>query len=223
MRLLAVGILLATITATQRADAAWVLSISDEPLQRNARNQPLSVYLRSDSDSTNSVYGIELLASIGDGTATQVAPRFDGVPGTLQAVQFSDGAGGQPFVWENLNGGFGVTGAAPEAGNPYQSDPELLSDTSSETVNIGMSETLVAQFLIDTTGFAGETFAFNIGSGSGVYTLESGAEPESISFSGTFEVTAVPEPSSWAVLGLIAATGGGVRRMRQRKQLQLAD
>lgn len=220
MRVLAIAVLLGAVAVAQQTQAALIVSIGSTPLQPNTANQPLSVFLRSDADPVTDVVGMNIFAFIGDGSEVQAMPRFDGTPGTREAVQFADGAGGQPFVWENLPSGFSESGSAPEAENVYRSSVGVLADDPFESVTIGTSETLVGQFLIDTTGFSG-TFDFTIANtsegASEILTFD-GSSANSIPFSGSFQVSAVPEPSSLAMLGVVAVAGAGVRRRRQRKQ-----
>lgn len=220
MRVLAVVVWLGVAAISQQLEAALIVSIGSTPLRPNATGQKLPVFLRSDSGSLD-VVGMDMFAFIGDGTTSQSAPRFDGTPGTLEAVEFSDGAGGQQFAWEGLANGFTQSGFAPEATNVYRSSPGVLANNPiTDTVTIGTTETLVGQFLIDTTGFQDELFKFTItqslGSSSQLY--EAGTlNVVPFEFAGSFQVAAVPEPSALAMLGLIAA-GAGARRMRMRKQ-----
>lgn len=221
MRLFAAVFCLCLIAVAGQAQAALIVSIGSTPLQPNARDQPLSVFVRSDSDPVE-VIGMNLFAFIGDGSAVQLAPSFDGTPGTLEAVRFGDGAGGQPFVWENLPSGFDASGEAPQSDNVHRSSVGVLArDPANESVTIGSSDTLVAEFLINTTGFSDSTFDFTITQSPGASSdlIESGTFNQApLEFAGSFKVAAVPEPSSLAVLGILAAAGAGRRRMRKRKQ-----
>lgn len=225
MRFLTLVLLLAVVAVAQSASAALIVSLGSTTVQRNATNQPLQVFLRSDSGPVENVIAMDIFAFIGDGSAIQTTPRFDGTPGTREAVQFADGAGGQPFVWENLPSGFSESGDAPEPDNVYRSSVGVDANDLTESVTIGTSETLVGQFFIDTTGFSGGTFDFTIANSAGgtsvLYTFD-GSDLAEIPFEGSFQVTAVPEPSSLALLGAFAATGAGMRRVRRRKRVAAA-
>lgn len=219
MRGLAIALLTGVVGIAQQAPAALIVSIGNTPLQRNASEQALPVFLRSDSGPVNDVIAMDIFAFIGDGSAIQLTPRFNGLPGTRQAVDFGDGPGGQPFVWDNLPSGFNESGAAPEATNLFRSTVGVDAVDLTESVTIGTSETLVGQFLIDTTAFFGDSFDFtisNTGGTSQLYTFD-GTDLDAAPFEGTFQVTAVPEPSSLLVVGAIAAAGVARRQVRRQR------
>lgn len=205
--------LLLTIYFSSTGFGGLIVTIGREPLQPNSRGQLLPIFVRSDSGSID-VVGMDLFAFIGDGKASQTSvPRFDGAQGS--AIRLSDGAGGEPFVWERLTSGFLPGGASPEMGNPFRSTTNVVANNPfSEKITLGGEDVLVAQFVIDTTDIAAGTFAFTITTQGGAASqlVLPDLTPVPLSFSGNFSVT--PEPSLTAMMLIAVGVAGwiGIRR-----------
>lgn len=195
----------------QSSLAGFIVSIqaSPSPMDANATGQVLSVFLRSDSGDVSAV-GFDLHGVIGNGAAVQpTMPKFQG-------VSYSG------TVWSGLPSGYTTSGSAPEASNNYQASVGLLGNNAPpESVTIsGTTPTLVAKFLIDTTGISDMTVPFSITqAGGGSDVIDSGINQILINdFSGSFQVSAVPEPATIGLIGVAVVGAAGLRRRLVNKQ-----
>lgn len=201
--------------AQNSASGALITSISGSPLANNAAGQTLTVSIRSDAGAITDVESFNIFATIGTGLAGQA-----GVP-------VFTGFAWDPAIQAQLGFAF-PTVSTPEA-NDFRGSASLTDfevPVADNSATIGTTPTAIGTFTIDTTGITDDTFDFRIltsgGATSDITTVASTTTP--FTFTGSFDVgagaTAVPEPGSFAVIGLVAC--GLVARRKRRAAIRSA-
>ncbi len=130
-------------TLGARRVLATTIDVGDHVLQPDAPDQIIDI--RVDGDSR--VTGLNLRAQIGDGPGGPV----------FQAVEFSDGADGLAYIWDE----YPTTeiGQAPVPALPHVAQISVLFTNSGDDV---VADGLIARITVDTTGVDLGVFSLNL-------------------------------------------------------------
>ena len=166
---------------------------------------PVQIFLNS-TDASQTIGSLKFRISIGDGAGLALEPSIVGItPG----VSFGVGSG-----------------YAPGGGQPQfdATRSQLIFDLTNTSTPIGFAgNQLVATVSLNTSAFAGQgPFNFllsNSFGGSSVTDTIGTSFNNTVLSGGTFSVTAVPEPSSMALLGLVGVGTVALRRFRKKSKV----
>ncbi len=215
----AFAFLLIAFGSTSRAD--FIISVGSHDVLANTANQSIDLFLTSTSNSDPQVSGINFRAVLGDGTGNQGV--FTGAEGTLQGTTFTGGG----YFWDQAASS--GSGESPVTGFPAVADASW-NFAAPRTVGT-LAPVKIATIKIDTTGLFAGTFAIDlldiasIGVGATELLIPAPtpgtAAPGAFQIiNGSFTITAVPEPGTMVLVGLIAAGGGAVRFVRRRRAVR---
>ncbi|XZE35111.1 PEP-CTERM sorting domain-containing protein [Pirellulaceae bacterium SH501] len=160
-------------------------------LFKDTGNQLIPVYISS--NASDSLTGVDIFfAGVGPGATTFAPIGQVNQPGMFGNASFSGGSFGQ------FSPGFS----------------NLLLNYSAP-VSVDASNSLIANIVIDTNALDFGNYAISNAGGGQVLN---GVSEVAFSTNGAnFSITAVPEPSSLALLGVVGLSGVAYRRFRNRK------
>jgi len=214
------------VTAAPRSHAGLVFSISPSTgansLANNSNNQIIDLFVYDDSGPLPGIEVFQLdlqltgpaglnLRETGDGGAAD----FVGVPTIWDAAMPGGVTESFPVAWDGLAAG------APSQTNGFISNVPGQAATISGSAG---APSFVTRFYVDTTGITDEVATLDIletgntfaATGLFAQTFKTPGSPSAFTFH-IGSPTVVPEPSSFAILGLGLASVVVVRRRRQTK------
>lgn len=198
MRLVFIPVILLAILLSRTADAALVFIAPDIVVGPGIHT--FDIHLDSTS-ALNELGSVGLRFQIGDGEGLMPEP-------SITSVTYSGGG----YLFDAYPTGL--------AGGPFlsPSGSELILDLSNIGAPYGYSgEALLATIQVDTTAFTAGTFSLTFANSVGdSFVNNPSGEPYTVSFS-SGSITAVPEPTSFAFVGL-AGAGIGVWRRRAKSK-----
>ena len=202
----------------------FVINVGNHSLLPNTPNQPIDVYLTSNSMADPAVSGMNFRATLGDGSGNQ--GKFTGTQGTLDGVTFTGGG----YFWD-VSASTPI-GQAPVVGGPAFADTSINFSTPQ---TFGLTTSRIATIKVDTTGLFSGTYGIdlldiaNVGLGATQLLLPNPssavASPGPGIFqisNGTFQITAVPEPASLLTAMVLAMPGVFHRGRRSRMLKEVA-
>ena len=165
---------------------------------------PVQIFLNS-TNAAQTIVSLQFRISIGDGAGAALEPVLVGV---------------------SPSGSFGAgSGYVPGGGQPQfdATSSQMIFDLANTTSAIGfVGNQLVATVSLNTSAFAGQgPFNFslsNVAGSTSVTTALGPAYSNTVLSGGTFTISAVPEPSSIALLGLVGVGTVALRRFRKKSK-----
>ena len=194
-------IMLASLSSV---NAAIIVNVGDHQLQPDLAGQEISIEVTA-TDEDPKVVGFNLVAQLGDGSGVG-SPIFDGMPDSLEAVDFSGG------IWDAYTAT--TSGTAPIGAAPQFAAASVTFNESDISI---MPNGVLAKLKVDTTGiFEGEfdlRLAETLGNPSN-FILPGGNQEVPVVSNGKVMIAAVPEPSAAALLVASLAVLPFFRRCR---------
>jgi hypothetical protein len=216
------SVLLVACVSLESARAGFIINAGHHTLFENTPGQIIQLEILGDGLGAG-IHGTTLRIALGDGLGPALEPRFAG-------VTWTDGPGGVNYFWDASNS-FVILGGK---GAPTPEGDQLADVSASNFLSGGTpinftGTRVLATFGIDTTGIffdsanaANNLFAVVIdgslganGPGNSFVTFGPG-DGSAVFNNGSISITAVPEPTSFAFVGL-AGAGAYVWRRRRRK------
>ncbi|TWU35367.1 hypothetical protein Q31b_54630 [Novipirellula aureliae] len=194
----------------ESANAAIILSVSPSTgansLANNSTGQTIDLFGYSDTGALTDVLGINLAVQIVgpggvfEGPAGPPSPgggiTFTGISSIWDAAGFNAVASGS---LSGINGAIGVT------------DDDFADATTIS--GDALSPSYLGRFNIDTTGVVDQFATLEIVAGGSSFVFVGAGTNIPVALSAPYQVTAIPEPASFAICGLVA---GGLCLRRRR-------